>query len=148
PQILARDVILWDAHVQPEAQRRAQLRRGLFALQPGNGALQHLRVQIETDRFDVPVLLPSQQVARAPQLQVQRRNAKSRPEFAEFFHRRKPLARHLRKNSANSGRDFALRRWTWSCGARATCWDGNSTGTSKRSVSICTRRCWSAPFPG
>ena len=38
-----------------------------------------------------------------------------------------------------------LRRWTWSCAARATCWAASRAGTSRRSALRCIRRCWKRP---
>ena len=86
-QILARNIILRDSHVESQAQRRAQLWRGRFALKLRDGALQHLRINIESHGFDVAVLLPAQHIACATQLQIQRGNPESRSEFAELFHR-------------------------------------------------------------
>src|SRR6266446_9571532 len=78
PKNLARYVILRDAHVKTQVERGAQVRSDFFALQFRNGALQHLAVHIETDRFYVAVLLPSEHVAGAAQFQVQRRDTESR----------------------------------------------------------------------
>ena len=43
-QILVRDVLLWDADIQPEVDRGAHLRFDFFALQRGHGPLQHLHI--------------------------------------------------------------------------------------------------------
>ena len=39
-----------------------------------------------------------------------------------------------------------LRRWIWSCAARATCWAASRADTSRPSASRCIRRCWKKPW--
>src|SRR2546429_1795599 len=85
-KIFARDVVLRDAHVKAQAERGAQVRGDFFALQLGNGALQHLAIHIEADRFDVAVLLAAEHVAGAAKLEIECGNAESGTQFAEFLH--------------------------------------------------------------
>ena len=68
------------------------LERHLFALQLAYGFLQHPDIHIEPDGVNVPVLLASQQIAGAAQLQIERGNLEPCAQFAELFHGRKPLA--------------------------------------------------------
>src|SRR6202035_3417649 len=61
PQVLVRDVLLWDANIESEVDRGAHLGFGLFTLQGGYGPLHHLAVEIKSDRVDVAVLLAPEQ---------------------------------------------------------------------------------------
>ena len=71
------------------------LRRDLFALQLAHRLFQHPHIHIEPDRIDVPVLLAAQQIARAAQFQIERRDLEPRAQIAELLQRRQPLARDL-----------------------------------------------------
>ena len=64
-----------------------------FAFALGDGALEHLAIQIEADRFDVPMLLASQDISGAAQFEIQRGNAETGAQIAEFLERGKPLTR-------------------------------------------------------
>ena len=102
-KIFAGDVIFGDAHVDAEAERGAQFGRGFFAFEFGDGALEHLAVQVEADGFDVAVLLAAEHVARAAKFEVESGDAEAGAEFAEFFHGGEALAgdfgeRGLRRN--------------------------------------------------
>ena len=57
--------------------------------------IQHLAVQIVTDRFHMPVLLGSEQISRATDLQIPHRDLKPASEFRKFLDRRKTLFRDL-----------------------------------------------------
>src|SRR5258708_29737159 len=48
-QVLALDVLRWDADIEPKVECAAEIRRSFFALQGGHGALEHLAVQVEAD---------------------------------------------------------------------------------------------------
>src|SRR5712664_1727462 len=85
-EIFAGDVIMRNAHVEAEAKGSAEIGSGLFALQLGNCALEHLTVEVEADGFDVAVLLAAEHVACAAQLEVERGDAEASAEFAELFH--------------------------------------------------------------
>ena len=65
--------------------------------------LQQLAIQIESNRFDVAVLLSAKQVARAAQLEIERGNAEARPQFAELPNRRKPAAGDLASSVSSDG---------------------------------------------
>ena len=70
-QIFAGDVVFGDAHIKAEAKGGTQLGRGFFPFQFGDGALQHLAIEVETDRFNVAVLLAAEHVAGAAELEVE-----------------------------------------------------------------------------
>jgi len=74
------------------------LRRYFLALQLTDRFLQQAHVGIESDRIDVAVLLAPEQVACAPQLQVERRNFEPRPRSLNSL----SAARRLRAISASS----------------------------------------------
>src|SRR5258708_29639815 len=102
-EVFAGDVVLRDTHVKAEAERGAQVRGDFFALQFGDGALQHLAIHIEADGLYVPVLLTAEHVAVAAQLEVQSGDAEPGAQFAELLHGGKPFAgdvgeRGLRRN--------------------------------------------------
>ena len=60
--------------------------------QLGDGAFQHLAVQVEADGLDVAVLLAAEHVAGAAEFEVERGDAEARAEFAEFLHGGEALA--------------------------------------------------------
>ena len=82
---------------------------------------EQLAIQIEADRLDVSMLLAAQQVARAAQLQIERRDPEPGAQFAEFAYRGQPAAGNLA--SASHQTESADRRkhgdWTGQRG-RAT----------------------------
>ena len=57
--------------------------RTCLALHLADGALQHRRIELEADGFDVSALLAAQQIAGAPQFQIQRRDLEARAQIAE-----------------------------------------------------------------
>ena len=59
----------------------------LFAAELRNRALEHLRVEIESERVHVTGLLPAQQIARTPQFQIQSRDPKSSSQFRKLTNR-------------------------------------------------------------
>ena len=69
------------------------LRRQRLAFPLGHRPFHHLAVHVEAHRLDMAVLLAAQQIPRPAEFQVQRRNAKSRAQIAEFLQRREPLPR-------------------------------------------------------
>ena len=77
--------------------------RHLFALQFADGFLQQPHVHIETDGVDVAVLLATQQISRAAQFQVERRNLEPGAQVAELLQRRQAFARHFAQ--------FGIRRY-------------------------------------
>ncbi len=52
----------------------------------GDGALEHLAVEVEADGFDVAVLLAAEHVAGAAKFKVEGGDAEAGAKFAEFFH--------------------------------------------------------------
>src|ERR1700682_967408 len=90
PQVLVRDVLLWDANIEPEVDCGAHLGLRLLAFQGGYRSLHHLAVEVKSDRVDVAVLLASEQVSGASKFQVERGDAESRSESAEFLERGEP----------------------------------------------------------
>ena len=89
------------------------------------------RIEIEADGDDVAVLLAPQQVARAAQFQIQRRDAETRPELAEFAQRRQPPPRQ-RRQSHLRGAPGDRRRRAGSSGPRAREADTAPKGQSDR----------------
>ena len=88
---------------RPRFSAGMHLQRHLLALQLLHRLFQQLHVHVETDRVDVPVLLAAQQVARAAQFQVQRRDLEARAQVGELLQRRQPLARDLASASVSGG---------------------------------------------
>src|SRR5260370_1768155 len=91
-KIFAGNVVLRDAHVKTQAEGGAEIGGDFLALQFGDGALQHLAIHVEADRFDVAVLLAAEHVAGAAKFEVERRDAESCAQFAEFLHGGEALA--------------------------------------------------------
>src|SRR5713226_1963375 len=85
-EVLAGDVVVGDAHIEAEAEGGAQLGGGFLALELGDGALEHLAVEVEADGFDVAVLLAAEHVAGAAKFEVEGGDAEACAEFAELFH--------------------------------------------------------------
>ncbi len=83
------------------------LQRRCFALQLVHGLFQQPNVHVEADGADVAVLLAAQNVARAAQLQIERRNFEAGAEVAEFLERGQALARDLAELGV--GRDQQVR---------------------------------------
>ena len=96
-------VPLGDAHLQAQVKDRARAVPRLLALQLQDGLLEELDVQVQADRLDVAALLPPQQVARAPQLEVQGRDAEARPQVRELPDGGQALPRDLGEHGV--GRD-------------------------------------------
>ena len=66
-----------------------------FALHLLHGGLEHRRVELESDGLNVAALLAAEHVARAAQLQIERRDFESRAQVAELFERGQTAARNL-----------------------------------------------------
>ena len=78
PLPLVRDVIVRDLDVEAQVKRGADFRLGRGALQFLRGLLEHSQVKVDADGVQVAGLLRAQQVPRAAQFEVQRRQAKAR----------------------------------------------------------------------
>src|SRR5262249_20710083 len=89
------DVVLGDSNVHTQVYRRLNFIFERFTLQLAHGSLEHLRVQIETDGVYVAGLLPSKQIARAPELQIESGNAKTCAEVRELTDRCEPPASNI-----------------------------------------------------
>ena len=85
PEVFALDIFRRNANLLPQVQRGPTLWRDRFAFPLGHGALHHLAVHVESDRLDVAVLLAAKQVPRAAQFEIERGDAKSRAQIAEFL---------------------------------------------------------------
>ena len=92
PLVLVRDICRWDADIEAQVQRRMHLERCLFALEFLYGLIQHLEVHVEAHGGDVAVLLPTEQVARAPQLQIQSGDLEACAEIGKLAQRSQPFA--------------------------------------------------------
>src|SRR5262245_26961097 len=90
-------VIVRYARVHAEVQLYARLLGDLFAAQLLDGAFEHLRVKVEADGVDVSRLLAAEQIARAAQLQVERRYAKARAQVGELAYRGQSLSSDRRQ---------------------------------------------------
>ncbi len=99
-QILALDVLRWDADFLSEVECSAAFGSDGFAFSFGDGAFQHLAIHIEADRFDVAVLFAPEKIAGAAQFQIERGDAEAGAEIAEFLQRGESLARDGRESSA------------------------------------------------
>ena len=73
---------------------RAHLVFDLLPLQLPHGLVEQLHIEVEPDRFDVPALFPSEQVARAANLEVERRDPEPAAQVAELPNRGEPLTGH------------------------------------------------------
>ena len=80
------------------ASTRASTRTGRTAtracpVSSGDGLVQHLDVELEAERGDVPRLLGAEQVAGAADLEVAHRDLEPGPELGVVGERREPGAR-------------------------------------------------------
>jgi len=91
-EIFAGDVLLRDADVHAEVDGGALVGSGFGALELGDGALEHLDIEVEADGFDVAVLLATEHVAGTTKFEVESGNSEAGAEFAELFHGGKTLA--------------------------------------------------------
>src|SRR5207237_675313 len=76
--------------VEAQVKRGADFRLGRGAPQLLCSLLEHSQVQVDADGVQVAGLLRAQQVSRAAQFEVQRRQAKARAQVGELFERGKP----------------------------------------------------------
>ncbi len=90
-QILTLDVLRWDADFLSKVECGAAFRRERFTFPLGDGALHHLAVHVEADRFDVAVLL-AEEIARTAQFEIECCYTEARAQVAEFLERREALA--------------------------------------------------------
>src|SRR5208282_6695335 len=87
PLVLLRNVVHWDTNIETEVELRLGFVRCSFALHFADGAIEHLRVEFESDGFNVPALFSAQQITCAAQFQVKRRDFETRAEIGKFFQR-------------------------------------------------------------
>ena len=92
-QILALDVLRWDADFLPKVECGAAFRGKRFTFPLGDGALHHLAVHVKAHRLDVTVLLTAEKISRAAKLKIECSDTEACAEVAEFFERGEPLAR-------------------------------------------------------
>ena len=93
-----------------QVHRRARLVLDLLALQLADGLLEQLHVHLEADRLDVAALLAAEQVARAANLEVERRHAEPAAEVGELADGREPLPRHRRQRVARRDQQVRVGR--------------------------------------
>ena len=80
-----------------------------FALQLEDRLLQQLDVEVQPDRMDVPTLLAAEQVARAAQLEVERRDAEARSQLREITDCGEPLLGDLREHGIRRDEQVGVR---------------------------------------
>ena len=68
-----------------------------FALHFANRAIKHLRVELETDGFDVAALLASKQVSRTAELKIKRRDFEAGAQIGKFLESGEAAARDGRQ---------------------------------------------------
>ncbi len=85
PLVLFRHIALVDAQRNAQIELRGRPLFAALALQLLHRGFQHRRVKLEANRLDVPALLAAQHVARAAQLQIERRNLESRAQVAKIL---------------------------------------------------------------
>jgi hypothetical protein len=79
---------------------RRDLLGNLAALHLGHRLLEQLAVQLEADRHQMPVLLQSEDVASATDLEVAHRDLEARAQGFEFLQHRQALAGQIRRRAA------------------------------------------------
>ena len=109
-EIFTGDVVFGDADVGAEAERGAEVGSGLLAFEFGDGAFEHLAVEVEADGFDVAVLLAAEHVAGAAEFEVESGDAEAGAEFAELFHGGEALAGDVAEGGLRAGREDRRRR--------------------------------------
>src|SRR5579864_7745956 len=92
-QVLALNVLRWDADFLPKVECGPAFGGKRFTFPLCDGALHHLAVHIEADRFDVAVLLAAEKIACTAKLEVKRGDTEACAEVAEFFECGEALAR-------------------------------------------------------
>src|SRR5207245_6562698 len=83
--------------IAPEIDRVSGFVFALLAAQVSDGAFEHLRVKIETQRVHVPGLLSAQHVAGASQFQIKSGDAKPRAQLGKLANCCQPSSRNRRK---------------------------------------------------
>ncbi len=91
--LLVADVLGRDANVEPQVERGVDLDRPLLALQFADRLFEQAEIHIEAHRRNVSVLFAAQQVARAAQFQIERRDLEARAQIRKLSQCRQPLAR-------------------------------------------------------
>ncbi len=91
--VLFGNVFRGNANVETEIELYFGFVGSGLALHFADRALQHLRVEFEPDRFDVPALLSSKQISRAAQFEIERSNLETGAQVGKFFQRRQPAPR-------------------------------------------------------
>src|SRR5215469_473308 len=100
--VFLRNVIGRNANIEAEIELGRDLLLRHFALHLTHGAVEHLGVEFESHRLDVPALLAPQQVARTTQLQVESGDLEACAQVRELLQRG--------QTSASDGCEIDFRR--------------------------------------
>ena len=96
------DVVSGDADVEAEIELGFGFVGSGFAFHFADGALEHLRVKLEADGFDVAALFAAEHVAGAAEFEIEGGDFESGTEVGKFFERGEA--------AAGDGREFDFRR--------------------------------------
>ena len=113
-EIFAGNVFSGDAHVEAEIESGAEFGSDVFAFEFGDGAFEHLAVEVEADGFDVAVLLAAEHVACAAQFEVESGDAEAGAEFAELFHGGEALAGDVGEHFFGRDEEIGIGALAWS----------------------------------
>src|SRR5580698_6383604 len=91
------DVARGNPNLQTKIEHGVDLGRNLFSLELLHSLLEQANIRVVAYGFDVAVLFTAEQVPRAAQLQIERRDFEPGAQVAEFLQRRQTLARNLGK---------------------------------------------------
>src|SRR5258708_27697098 len=87
PLVLFLYILGRNADVETEIELDFRYFNPRLALHFTHGALQHLRIKFEPNRFDVAALLSAEKVSRAPQFEIQGSDLKPSTEIGKFLER-------------------------------------------------------------
>src|SRR5437868_5238294 len=83
--ILFLNVVGRNADVETQIERDFSYFNARLALHFAHGALQHLRIKFESDRFDVAALLSAEKISRAPQFEIESSDLETGAEVGKFL---------------------------------------------------------------
>ena len=98
------DIVFRNKGGDVEPERRVRLFFHDLALEPLDGLLDHLHVEIQSDGGDMSRLLFAEEVAGAADFHIGRRDAESRAQFGKLLNGRQALLRVVAQPSLHRGR--------------------------------------------
>src|SRR5215472_3391109 len=106
--IFVRNVRGRDPQIEPEVQRRMDFGSDFFPAQFANCLFEHADVHVESDRVDMPMLFPTEQIPSSSEFEIERGNFESGAEIAEFFEGGEAFACNLGQFAIGLDQEIAI----------------------------------------